>query len=251
MKSPSLRGRVWLVAALLLLMTGLASAQAAFNFGPGGFSASNVCASTPASQCQILTNMSPYFGDVLPTAVSGGILRLNSATANQPASAWYSAPVPLNTRFTTGFQFTISGCSGGCGDGMAFVIQGHPAGAQAIGYMLNGHNISYGNEDNPGGNGPNNAISNSLAVELDTYRNAEYGDPDANHIAVQSCGPNAPNSVDHSGSYVCPNNKSAQSGLAERIGCVTFRRQHAYPHRELPAAGQLPDGVQQLLNLPR
>src|SRR5882762_657793 len=96
-----------LAGSLLLstLLSGVAGAQAAFNFSPGGFTATNVCASaTPASTCQILTNGSPH----LPTLTSGGALRLNSADSNQHASAWYYVSQPLDTGFTTAFQFAIS-----------------------------------------------------------------------------------------------------------------------------------------------
>jgi hypothetical protein len=37
---------------------------------------------------------------------------------------------------------------------------------------------------------------NSLAVEFDTYRNEALGDPNNNHVGVQSCG-TAANSLDH------------------------------------------------------
>lgn len=218
MKSPLFCGRVSLAVAgcllLMALLTGFAGAQAAFNFSPGGFTATNVCDnSAPTAVCQIRANGSP----TLPAVISGGILRLNSATSDQHGSAWYYQPQPLNTGFTTAFQFTISGS----GDGLAFVIQGDPAGTAAIGYTGNGHNISYGNEDVSGAHGANAAITNSLAVELDTYRNTEFGDPDANHIAVQSCNPNTPsalvpNSADHN--YLCASGQPAELALQSLSG---------------------------------
>ncbi len=224
MKSRILCGRVsWTVAESLLLMallTSVAGAQAAFNFSPGGFSANNVCASSAPGSCQVLTNTSAPDANnqptgILPSVTSGGALRLNSALQNQHASAWYYAPVPLNTGFTTAFQFTLSGCNG-CGDGMALVIQGDPSGPAAIGYTANGSNLSYGNNDISAATGPNNAILNSLAVELDTYQNTEFADPDSNHIAVQSCGPVngsglSPNSADHA--YICANGTPANLAL--------------------------------------
>ena len=84
---------------------------------------------------------------------------------------------------------------------MALVIQADPAGTGAIGYTGNGQNLSYGNNDVSTASGPGQAIVNSLAIELDTFKNSGYNDPNGNHIAVQSCGPvnatNAPNSADH------------------------------------------------------
>ena len=208
-------GRTLSAAAGLLLacgiFSGIAQGQAAFNLNPGGFTAANVCANSasPAASCRVLTNGVPN----LPTVISGGILRLNSATPDQHASAWYVTKQPLNTGFTTAFQFTISGSPG---DGMAFVIQGDALGTGALGYDQNGHNIAYGNENVSAALGFGQAITNSLAVELDTYLNSEYGDPDGNHIAVQSCASTpsalAPNSADHL-NYVCPNSKSPTLAL--------------------------------------
>ena len=207
--------------SLLLSITAvLASGQSAnFNFGPGGFSATNVCANSNSlpEGCQIATNGSPSQPSVIP----GGILRLNSANQNQHASAWFFTPQPLSTGFTTSFQFQISntGACDGCGfpaDGLALVIQGDPAGTGALGYTGNGQNIAYGNNDVSTASGPGAAIQNSLAIELDTFQNGDYGDPSGNHIAVQSCGPNnadtlAGNSADHN--YLCPSGKSAKLAL--------------------------------------
>jgi len=195
-----------------------ASAQS-FSFPVGGFSSANVCANsnTPATSCQVLTNGSPN----QPQALSNGTLRLNGAAQNQHASAWFAVQQPLATGFTTAFQFQISNtnsCSG-CsfpGDGLAIVIQNDPAGTGAIGYTGNGQNIAYGNNDVSTASGPGRAILDSLAIELDAYHNAEYGDPDGNHIAVQSCGPNnantlTPNSADHD--YICPDGNAAKLAL--------------------------------------
>jgi len=231
MKPSLILGRVSLTLVGFLLLNaslaGVVEGQAAFNFSPGGFSATNVCANSAAVQgCQILTNGSPN----QPSVISGGILRLTTSGADQHASAWFSTPEPLNTGFTTAFQFTITS-GGGPGDGIALVIQGDPAGTGAIGYIGNGQNMSYGNNDDPNAVGPGNSIRNSLAVELDTFQNAGgagvgYGDPDGNHIAVQSCAattnPTAPgpvlsgNSADHN--YICPNGKPAQLGRASLSG---------------------------------
>ena len=209
--------------AIALFIGNILAVQAAFaqsfSFPVGGFSSTNVCAnsSSPASTCQVLTNGSPN----LPQIVSGGILRLNNASQNQHGSAWFAIPQPLSTGFTTAFQFQISNTNScqACSfpaDGIALVIQGDPAGTGALGYNGNGDNIGYGNDDVSNASGSGNAILNSLAIELDTFQNSVFGDPDGNHIAVQSCGPNnpntlTPNSADHT--YMCPDGNLAKLAL--------------------------------------
>lgn len=191
----------------------------AFNIAAGGFTTSNVCqnSGSPASTCQVLTNGSPS----RPQVTAGGALRLTTANQNQHGSAWFYVQQPLANGFTTAFQFQVSntnmcrGCSFPA-DGLALVIQDDPAGTGALGYTGNGQNISYGNNDVSTASGPGNAILNSLAIELDTFDNSGYGDPNGNHIAVQSCGPNnastlSPNSADHN--YICANGLGANLAL--------------------------------------
>lgn len=221
-----MRGRarcVYAVAVLCVLTLTISSTQPAeaqsFSFPVGGFTTTNVCAngSSPASTCQVLTNGSPS----RPQVVSGGVLRLTTANQNQHGSAWFKLQQPLSTGFTTAFQFQVSnknacrGCSFPA-DGLALVIQNDPSGTGAIGYTGNGQNISYGNNDVSTAHGPGSAILNSLAIELDTFQNSNYNDPNGNHIAVQSCGPNnsstvTPNSADHN--YMCPNGSLANLAL--------------------------------------
>ena len=206
------------VCCVLALSAELVSAQS-FSFPVGGFTTANVCknAVTPPASCQVLTNGSPS----LPKITSSGGLRLTSANVNQHGSAWFFVQQPLSTGFTTAFQFQISstGSCFGCSfpaDGLALVIQNDPAGTGSLGYTGNGQNIAYGNNDVSTATGPGNAILNSLAVELDTHQNTNYNDPDGNHVAVQSCGPNnastlSPNSADHN--YACPDGNLAKLAL--------------------------------------
>ena len=216
--------RVWFaVVATTICLLAISSIPPAFaqsfSFPVGGFTTSNVCANsnTPPPSCQILTNGSPS----RPQVVSGGILRLTTANTNQHGSAWFDIKQPLATGFTTAFQFQVSKTNS-CflctfpADGLALVIQNDPSGTGALGYTGNGQNLAYGNNDVSTASGPGSAILNSLAIELDTHQNTNYLDPDGNHIAVQSCGPNnsstlTPNSADHN--YICPNGALAKLAL--------------------------------------
>jgi len=206
-------------AVLTIVVLGQSAAAQSFSFPVGGFTTSNVCAnnSTPPPACQILTNGSPS----KPKVVSGGILRLTTANQNQHASAWFKLQQPLASGFTTAFQFQITNTNS-CfhcsfpADGLALVIQNDPAGTEALGYTGNGQNLAYGNNDVSTANKPGKAILNSLAIELDTHLNSDYGDPNGNHIAVQSCGPNntstlSPNSADHN--YLCASGSPAKLAL--------------------------------------
>lgn len=125
------------------------------------------------------------------------VLRLTPNAVAQLGAAWYIAQQPVDGGFWTIFQFRISDKGGisdmdgrNGGDGFAFVIQNvgnsePPAGG--------GGEIGYG--------GPSGII-NSVAVEYDTWGNTEYGDPNGNHISVQSRGTGA-NSSHHDYSLGC------------------------------------------------
>lgn len=114
---------------------------------------------------------------------------------------WFSVPQKVLGGFTAYFAFKIAPTDTQA-DGVAFVIQNaqgggtDPAtscaeqgsGPSALG--PNGGCIGYG------------GIDNSVALEFDTNNNWGWGDPNNNHIALQSCGLNAnsvglPNSPDH------------------------------------------------------
>ena len=168
------------------------------------------------------------FSDVTGLALNGSaaqatnaggqkVLRLTPDGAmHVSGSAWSiitpTAPTQqsVGSGFTTIFQFQFTH-AGSPADGLAFVIQnssGSGFGTAARGGS--GGAIGYGAPD-PGDNGV--AIPNSLAIELDTYQNG--WDPDANHIAVQSCGPD-PNTQNHTAT--CPNGSPAELGLVPSSG---------------------------------
>jgi Legume lectin domain len=130
----------------------------------------------------------------LATYHSAKVLRLTNGYAGvgtfhpETASAWFEVPSPslgqqvVNSGFTTYFKFQIHTAAICCapGDGFAFVVQ--TASSTALGSGFGG--IGYA------------GIPNSLAVEFDTFQNPSLLDPNANHVAVQSCGTGA-NSAAH------------------------------------------------------
>lgn len=131
----------------------------------------------------------------------GSVLSLTTdGQSHVSGSAWFKTRQPVTGSFSTTFQFRIThiGANGsGPADGLAFVIQntvGDDTGLQARGGS--GSAIGYGAPDSQSDiNNGGIAIPNSLAVEFDTFQNGPY-DPDANHVAIQSC-VTAANTQDH------------------------------------------------------
>ena len=125
------------------------------------------------------------------------VLRLTPASTGLPGSAWFRIPQPVSGGFTTTFTFQISSTGATApfpADGLAFVIQNDTSGTAALDTQ-GGGTIGYGSNPDVEGGTP---ISNSLAVEFDTFPNST--DPNANHVAVQSCG-TGPNSSDETATY--------------------------------------------------
>ncbi len=149
------------------------------------------------------STMYPGFYPAVPPPPSGvtNVLRL---TPNQQAwtgSAWYNTQQPVSGPFSTTFTFQLTGANGtSCGeepcpgDGIAFVIQN--SATTAIG--PEGCGIGFGSSafcQAP--YGPQTGITNSLAVEFNTFFN--YGvDPSDSSVSIQNCGGTGANSVDPS-----------------------------------------------------
>ena len=101
----------------------------------------------------------------------GSALQLTGTGVREAGSAFNSSAITIDesTSFQTSFAFRIGGGSGTTGaDGMTFLLQNSAQGTDALG--RSGGYLGY------------DTISNSLAIEFDTYRNR--GDASANGIAV-------------------------------------------------------------------
>jgi hypothetical protein len=145
------------------------------------------------------------------------VLRLTpDKTQHVSGTAWFATQQQsIASGFTTVFTFQITHASSQA-DGLAFIIQnssGSGFGTAARGGS--GGAIGYGVPD-PGDNGV--AIPNSVAVEFDTYDNTAW-DPNANHIAVQSCGTD-PNTQNHLA--ICPDGNPANLGIVSNLGTINL-----------------------------
>ncbi len=188
--------RLCLIATLSIpcLIGSWAQGQS-FSIGSNGFTSTNVCSSANVTQgCQVATNGNA--AEVPAGENTPSLLRITPALVNQTGSAWYVSPQSFASGFDTKFQFQLNGGSGA--DGIALVMQ--TAGLSAIGYTGgNGGALGYGDDDLD--QFPTSGIAGSVAFEFDTFMNT--WDPDGNHVAIQSCGPN-PNTSHHN--MNCPSN---------------------------------------------
>jgi hypothetical protein len=135
----------------------------------------------------------------LPVSTAAAGLQLTNTTT-ETAAAWLGSSIPVGAAFTTTFQFQITPAASGpnsIGDGFAFVIQAAQTGNTTLGEVGDGQYIGYA------------GIANSIAVEFDTFQNADYGDPDGPHIGIQSLG-TAPNTSNH--------NTAANLGQPVKVG---------------------------------
>jgi len=111
---------------------------------------------------------------------AGNRLRLVSDQPGQAGSAFLKLPFHLgdNTDFSSVFEFQVTGGQNPPmrSDGFTFLVSAASNGTTALGGA--GGDLGYGNHDNPSAT----AISKSVAIEFDTYRNAF--DPNDHHIAL-------------------------------------------------------------------
>ena len=135
----------------------------------------------------------------------------------EAATAYFQVKQPLTAGFTTWFEFQTHNPTVCCspGDGVAFIIQNSTAtdptyGASGAGLTA----LGAGN----GGMGYA-GINNNLAVEFDIFGNP--WDPNSNHVAVQSCGPNTNTPVHLPGDYTIGQNHNVESCLLSQAAINT------------------------------
>ncbi len=104
--------------------------------------------------------------------VTDGRLRV-SQSYSSTGGAWLDQRQPLADGFETVFQFQINEVYGDGADGFALVIEGHPSPTLGGG----GGGLGY------------DGLTNSLAVEFDTYQAPDNGDPNNYHIGIHTRGP--------------------------------------------------------------
>ncbi|HUO24454.1 MAG TPA: hypothetical protein VMU61_02235 [Candidatus Aquilonibacter sp.] len=144
----------------------------------------------------------PAAPPVVPNPPPQGVMNVLRLTPNSnytSGSAWFNSPQPLSAGFSTTFTFQLSGATGGDpADGFAFLIQNSSAGTSALDPDNGSDGCSLGFGDAPDGSctGATGGITNSVAIAFDIYQNPTIGDPNNNHVEIDSCGTGA-NSVEN------------------------------------------------------
>ncbi len=127
----------------------------------------------------------------------------------ESATAYFQIKQPLTSGFTTWFEFQVHNPALCCapGDGLSFIVQNSTATDPT--YGASGAGVTALGATN-GGMGYA-GINNNLAIEFDVYGNP--WDPNPNHVAVQSCGPNTNTPVHLPGTYTIGQNHDVTSCL--------------------------------------
>jgi Legume lectin domain len=158
------------------------------------------------------------------------ILRLTDGTAdlNEGSTVYFQDKThiqgigkqPVAGGFTTWFAFQVHSPIQCCtpGDGVAFIVQNSTAtdstmcasgfASRALGA---GGNPLYPECPNQAGALGYAGINNNLVIEFDVVQDA--WDPNANHIAIQTCGPDINTPVHLEGEYIIGNNNMVTSCL--------------------------------------
>lgn len=136
------------------------------------------------------TRASPDLSPLLVDPANGTVFSavLTPGIEHMIGALWHTAKVVVGIGFETTFRFKISQQSKTCqvfaaperycdtrgGDGFAFVIHNSDEGELSLG--TKGGGLGY------------SGMTNGIAIEFDTWYNAEDGDPYQNHISVQTNG---------------------------------------------------------------
>jgi hypothetical protein len=155
----------------------------------------------------------PGFYPAVPPAPPGvtKVLRLTPNATFTAGSAWFNTQQSVAGVFSTTFTFQLSGgnTSDSPADGIAFVIQN--SSLTALG--PDGCGIGFGGDSLTNcASGP--GITNSLAVEFNTYLNAGV-DTSNNSVSIQNCSGTGPNSVDPGCTIVGGGNNNLPITLAD------------------------------------
>ena len=165
------------IGAAILATAGVANAQLYFNydnFDP------DVDPGNPLSD---VTRLSFVGQAAMPAArqLSGNHALTMPGSGRAAGAMWFSERIDITDDFISTFSFVATNLTGAAADGLAFVIQDQSASA------LGGTGGALGYADNPFFGG-NVGITNSLAVEFDTWNNspANWADGPASHAAIHS-----------------------------------------------------------------
>lgn len=124
---------------------------------------------------------------------------LTTGSSFSYGSLFLNNTINLNNPFDYSFKLNFGDRDADGADGMVFVIHNDPRGADALGCVGMGLGFSsstYTNDWLP----ESSPIMNSIAIEFDTYKNSEKGDPAEDHLAYVENGDN--NHNDFSGTYL-------------------------------------------------
>ena len=113
----------------------------------------------------ILTGDAVYNPNLGPDCI-----QMTANTITQLSCVWLPEQVDFSVPFTNTIVMNFGSNNGNGADGLSLVYQNSAAGSQACGI--------------PGGGIGAQGIDNSLIIEFDTWQNANFGDPVADHIAV-------------------------------------------------------------------
>jgi gliding motility-associated-like protein len=133
---------------------------------------------------------------------------VTSASPWQLGAVWFNEPLNLDEPFEITLEVNLGSNDAGA-DGLVFVLQN--IGISALGEAVGGIGFQ--------------GFNSSLGIELDTFQNNDYGDPDYDHIAIISDG-----SVDHLG----PNNLSGPVSLSSGTANIEDGQNHLLKVKWIP-----------------